>query len=78
MWEIFMNRGGAEKNMAARKKLYGCQVAAGPGRRLSPEVVQIIKRLLEIGVPPVTVAKAAKITPRMARYYRQQLRDLAE
>ncbi len=73
-----MSRGGTEKYLAERKKLRGCQVAAGPGRRLSPEVVQIVKRLLEIGIPPVTVAMAARITPRMARYYRQQIRDRAE
>lgn len=40
---------------------------------MSVEVVAMVKRLLALGVDTGTVAAAAGITMRMARYYRAQV-----
>lgn len=51
----------------------GHQFMADPARRrLEPEIRQLIKRLLAMGVPATKIAAAAKISPRQAYNLKKQ------
>ena len=62
------------KRRGVRLSGEGAESGKRRGPRLSGEVVEMVRRLLAMGVDTGTVARAAGITTRMARYYRAQVR----
>lgn len=67
-----MARGG--QYMKCKNKECGHQFMADPKRRRMPEpIVDIIKKLLALGVTPEVISKAANISVRQAYNYKKQV-----